>query len=793
MTRRLSQRTAPSWRESLEEEMMENQAAQEFGSRDVLIAVARKRWLIAATTAIFAVITTIVTARMKPIYQATSQFQLHVPESAGGLLGGEDADTFRENALLLFSNDSVAAQISKTLHENGYNITAGTVHGALSVMNLPGSDLINVSARSTSPAEARAIADAGVFGFRDYRRQVSDEAALRDTETMRSRVQQAGDAMEKAMNEMAQFQNSHGYYRPEGHSGPGSAEGMGSSADSSDSSDSSDEGSSNKPSGDKFARIGELEAALTQIASDIDVKVVKADLLRRQLAEQDTEIRSGGRDDALIMTLRAHLADDQAQLQKIQQTYVNFSALADPIRADIEDTQRRLRVETNKAINNSATLESQGEMQVDLRKAENALALLRARQHSLQDQLAAAKSGMKALAAVDQEFTRLVEIADVARGLYQKAVEAYQAHDMERFAHPDTIEVTQLASLPHMRISPKRAEDLVLAIVFGLIVGILLAVLLEFLDDTVRTEDDLRRLAPDIPILGVMPVLRQSEFKEHGGLSSTSRGPYRLLWTNISFEGLDAPIHTIVMTSTAQGEGKSMTCAYLARAAAEEGKRVILVDCDLRRPAQHRAFGLTNDLPGLCEVLSGKISLNEALLPTDDPGLMLLVAGQSLPLNPSVLFKSDRFRQFLQDLEQQSDFVILDAPPALAISDALILSTHGPGVIQVVESGRGRRDHVRKVIESLRRARARQLGIVLNKVPKHGFGYGSYYYNYYYYHHNDKEKRNSADSSGTNRGPGGGSVTTATLVAGSGESEPNDSSRHRRRSGSRRRNGREDA
>lgn len=188
---------------------------------------------------------------------------------------------------------------------------------------------------------------------------------------------------------------------------------------------------------------------------------------------------------------------------------------------------------------------------------------------------------------------------------------------------------------------------------------------------------------------------------------------YRTLRVNIQFSSVDQRVQMLAVTSAQAGEGKTTTVANLAIAMAEAGAHVIAVDADLRRPALHTAFGLDNDAGLTTAVFSDGEEL--PLHDTPVPGLRVLTSGP-LPPNPGELVSSKRMERILAGLRTQADVIVLDTPPAAALSDAATLATRSDGVILVVGAGRTRRDHARRAKEQLERVHARILGVVLTGV-----------------------------------------------------------------------------
>lgn len=201
---------------------------------------------------------------------------------------------------------------------------------------------------------------------------------------------------------------------------------------------------------------------------------------------------------------------------------------------------------------------------------------------------------------------------------------------------------------------------------------------------------------------------------------------YRTLRTNIQYSSFDDDIKTIVITSSGPGEGKSTTASNLAVSMSQYDKKVLLIDCDLRKPTIHKKFNISNT-NGLSNFLVGEVGFDEAAFTYND-NLTILSSG-NIPPNPSEMIASKKMKNFIAVLKQRFDFIIIDAPPVIAVTDAQILSTITDGVILVTAYGQAEKEAVKKAKELLDKVKANIIGAVMTKVEMNrGKGYGYYYY-----------------------------------------------------------------
>ena len=315
----------------------------------------------------------------------------------------------------------------------------------------------------------------------------------------------------------------------------------------------------------------------------------------------------------------------------------------------------------------------------------------------------------------------------------------------------NTISVIEPAALPIMPIGPNKAATILLAAAIGLVLAAGAAYLLEYLDDTLKNPDDVKKEL-GLTTLGAVPQIENSE-DELIALSSSHSAAvesYRVLRTNLQFAAVDRPLRTLLITSPAPTEGKSLTAANLAVAQAQAGRRVILVDTDLHRPRLHRLFKLRNNACVTTALLAEHPALDDLLQEASVPGLRVLTSGP-LPPNPAELLGSARMKELLVELTAVADTVVLDSPPATALSDAAILSTQSDGVLLVLDSGRTRRESARRSLEALGRVNARVVGVLLNRMPTRGAGYYYYYYYYHYGHYYTSGDGRDGDFQGDDR------------------------------------------
>lgn len=316
-------------------------------------------------------------------------------------------------------------------------------------------------------------------------------------------------------------------------------------------------------------------------------------------------------------------------------------------------------------------------------------------------------------------------------------------------------QVVAQAQVPTSPVKPQPIRDVALAGMLGLLLGVGLAFLAEYLDDKINTTDDVGRYGHGLPVLAEVPAVSGWRDRKTTRVvsiqepNSSAAEAYRSLRTSLQIIGLRRPAQTILVTSPVAAEGKTTTAVNLAVTMARAGRRVVLVDLDLRRPRLDQFFGLDREL-GFTSVLVGDAPLSEALAPIwvadGVPYVQVLTSGP-IPPNPSELMGTARVSELLASMQSFADLVIIDSPPLIPVTDALVLSGRVDGVLLVVGAGQTRRRHLGRAAELLQQTEAPILGAVLNATTAqhrgYGYGYGYGHGGYAYREGKGSERRSA--------------------------------------------------
>lgn len=311
-------------------------------------------------------------------------------------------------------------------------------------------------------------------------------------------------------------------------------------------------------------------------------------------------------------------------------------------------------------------------------------------------------------------------------------------------------------------IRPRTLLNTLLGGVAGLVLALSIVILRDFLDTTIKTREDVER-SVGLPVMG--NVLPMAENKEADGpfVTHSPRSPaaeaFRSLRTALEFSGAGKPIKSLLVSSSGAGEGKTIIASNLALIMAQGGKRVVIVDADLRRPRLHQELGISNGV-GLSDIFRSRVDIEGALQSYGETNLSVITSG-GIPPNPAELLASEKMVQILDELTSRFDMVVVDSTPTL-VTDSQLIAARVDGVLIVVRAGQTQSDATRNTIEQYRRVGARLLGVILNNVVvNNGYGYGDYSNNYTYYHYDEEHRSQQSGVGGFFKGFGKPKKTTA--------------------------------
>jgi capsular exopolysaccharide synthesis family protein len=377
------------------------------------------------------------------------------------------------------------------------------------------------------------------------------------------------------------------------------------------------------------------------------------------------------------------------------------------------------------------------------------------------------------LARLERQRTVLVEVYTTLQNRLQEARILEAVEDA-------TVRVVDPAILPNTPVKPRTMLNLLLGIVLGGMLGVGIAFLREYMDETIHTREDVHAAARGAPVLGMIPRIREAvgssgrtaQAGTPGELNSrlvAGRDPrnpvseaYRGLRTNLTFANPDHPPKTIVITSPMPQDGKTTSAANLCITLAQQGIKALLVDADLRRGILNNVFDVPRE-PGLTTILTGKCGIADAIRKIDlgESGALDFLPSGGYPPNPAEILGSQRMRSLIEAIEERYDLIIIDSAPLTVVTDAAVLGTKADGVLLVTRANHTEKGALSYAMEQLKNVRATVLGCVINDVDfrrdsRYYSTYGKYGY-YYHYYYADNEKRRKKDAA-RKKGSGAGAT-----------------------------------
>ncbi len=513
-------------------------------------------------------------------------------------------------------------------------------------------------------------------------------------------------------------------------------------------------------------QLAEFESLLNEAKIELESNQKRLAYMKRQLDERKgrlldeiTQIST-----PVIQNLRNEMAELEAMRaeyvsQGVEETHPKMQQILNRIK----ETKNKLIAETTKLVSRNLTLKDPLGYSQDL--LGNILSLeieiqsLSAKADGLQKIVNRYSERMNTLPEKSLKLARLERSTKVGENIFLMLKEKYEEARIKEAGQIGNVRIIDKAVPPEFPIRPKKKLNALLGVFLGLLLGGGIAILLESLDTSLKTIEDVEALG--VPVLGHVPRIRETEEyrKRIKGANSAAndetrkiashlithfapKSPiseaYRALRTNIQFSNLDHPPQSILITSPGPGEGKSTTVANLAITFSQMGTKTLLLDADFRRPILHSIFGMEKE-PGVTNYLAGKVPLEGIIKKTSLENLDLVTCGV-IPPNPSELLASEKMKEFITQLKKTYQTILFDSPPVIAVTDAVVLSLLLDGVVLVALAGQTSQQGLARAKSLLENVNAKVMGGVLNKIEAKS-SYGSYHYYYYYHYYGDRKEK----------------------------------------------------
>jgi polysaccharide biosynthesis transport protein len=499
----------------------------------------------------------------------------------------------------------------------------------------------------------------------------------------------------------------------------------------------------------------ELSNQITETQSKLIGARTRSQALQSQLGlttQKAFALSTLSQNDGLKLLLKEYqklendLATEQSRLTEEHPTVVDLKKKTEAFREKIKQkVARTIKSEQVVAEDDLQIGKLKEDLTGELVSAEVERLALENQITLLNQSLSLNQNRLSALPKLEKKQRELERKLQVAQGTYQQLLKQLQEVKVLENQNVGNARIISLALVPEKPISPKKMLNLLGGAGLGIFLGIITALALELTDKSIKTVDDAKRILK-YPLLSTIPLLEKRTSKV-GKLNTPElpilNDPYsplvsafEILETNLSFSACDETLKVILVSSSIPGEGKSFTSANLAVTLCQLGRKVLLIDGDMRRPRQQEIWNLSN-LRGLSNILIGQTSLKET---TQEVlvSLDILTAG-TIPPNPLTLLDSKVMANLMKQATQSYDFIIIDAPPITAVADPLKLNQYTDGMVLVIRPGVATTESVSSVKTQLEHSGQRILGMIINGVTEKN-SYGSYYSSQNYYGKKNKDE-----------------------------------------------------
>jgi succinoglycan biosynthesis transport protein ExoP len=487
---------------------------------------------------------------------------------------------------------------------------------------------------------------------------------------------------------------------------------------------------------DKQSMLSQNLSSVNNKLTELHIKLLEMDAKRGMIQQARNNIT----EEETLPEIR-----DRPEIAKLRDAYTQLAK-------EYADLSSRYGAEYPKMkslIGQMETIRKAYEKEVDdvLATFEKSYDEMRDNERSLKALMEQQKKEAIELSKIEVEYKPLKRASEQEEKMYGIIASRQKEIDITGPMKTNNVRVLERAVVPTVPVRPKPIQNLLLGLMLGLGSGIGMAFLIEALDNTLKTQQDVEQFL-GTPVLGLVPIigaapggeavqptdnLRERDLGVFLDPKSVAAECCRSIRTNILFMSPDKPLKVMVVTSPSPQEGKTTTAINLGVTMAEAGSKVLIVDTDMRRPRLHRSFGVPNQT-GISTVIVGKATLEDAVKRTDVPNLDVLPCGP-VPPNPSELLHTDRFGHVLSQLAKMYDRIILDSPPTSAVTDPAVLGNLADGVVLVIKAGETTREAAMHARRQLATAKARLVGVVVNAIDfsNPAYGYEYYYRNYYRY------------------------------------------------------------
>tara|TARA_B100001250_G_scaffold206644_2_gene177380 strand:+ start:2550 stop:4889 length:2340 start_codon:yes stop_codon:yes gene_type:complete len=630
------------------------------------------------------------------------------------------------------SNSNIPKIFNEPYSESIGNRFANSLIGKLSVENIINTNILKLTYTSPNADEARRVVNVIANKYVQYDGQRSRENAVRSLNFLDSLVTIQEKKIKIKEKSIRDFKLKNNMYSLDG---------------------------------DATSIVSELntfESQLYENQVEINIKREKVDILNSKLTDEEKTFTEELMNDinSQLLNLRVEISNLEAQMLQSINTYGEKHGAV----IELEKKLTALKKELNKKVSQFVSkgirvqdpLKARQDMMTELLKLDTDIVGLELRRIEIQKLLDIFNNKLRKIPEKQMELARLDRDNEILNQGYSYLRQKLEDAKLNVIVQVGDASLLDLGRTPTRPVGPNHKKNILLGMFLGVFLGIVLAIIIEFVDNTLKTIDEIEKY--NLSVLGIIPSIssRKSDselklFSPNSKFYSKSsnnlkrrlitredpKSPvseaYRSLRTNFLYS-TENDIKSILVSSAGPGEGKTTTVANLAITYANLGKRTLLVDTDLRRPVVHKVFNLERD-PGVTNYLSSQTENYKDLVKKTDISNLSVITSGIIPPNPSEMLGSKRMIQLVKLLEEDWDMVLFDSPPLVAVTDANMLSKEIDQIALVVKVGQTDKKAFHHTITNLKNINAPLCGIIMNAVTNKS-SYGSYYYYYYHQYYN---------------------------------------------------------
>ncbi len=660
--------------------------------------VLRRGWVVILIMAITVGIALVVTKKTQKLWTATAM--LVTSNASNDTTGTTASESQSATEMQMLKSQYMAQRTIDWLRNQANttgapfqfaNLTPDNLLDAMTVENPQESNLIKVKVDWPSPAGAQQLANGVCNAFMSWNKEIVHENLNQNAHDLKQRLAAVHLELLAANLAVQNFKESHNIAAVKAMS---------------------------------EAQVSQFESAtanVMQLKAQVASQQAQVTSLENQVRAADKSILASKsvRDDQVLASLQAQYETElEAYNQDRLKLLPNYPGM--PQRKEhLQQLKAKIAgMLTANIAGNRPTLSQQSSLADNLLTAQNTLIATQTQLASATDDRDRLNRALKGLPAIERKYQQLVTTAEAKQKFYEQLQQQVMATAISTIGARLNVEIAQKAALPDAPSHPNVYTNLAFGGVIGLILGLATVVLLEQTDQRLRNTTHARGLLPGA-VIGALPRVNPQQIR--GILEGSGTGrvaeSYSLARANLALalRNLGQGSHVVMVTSALPGEGKSVTAAALAKSSARAGKRVILIEADMRRPSLNGMFG-TDERAGLAEVLSGTMSLDDVLVSADQDNLTLLYSG--IPsVNPSDLIARPAMATILEALRAEADIIFIDTPPCSLVADALVLAPLADCILQVVSLDMADQPTTLETTAALRAADPAKMVYFINRSP----------------------------------------------------------------------------